>query len=125
MYHRIAGRKLGVKTDIREAMLKNMVTSLIMHERITTTVTRAKELRKLADRMITLGKKGDLAAIRQAGTTVQTKEALGKLFKELAPRFTERHGGYTRMIRSGNRKGDNAPTVIMEWTEPAKPAGKS
>lgn len=125
MYHRISGRKLGVKSDIREAMLKNMVTSLIEHERIVTTVTRAKELRKLADKMITLGKKGDLAAIRRAGTTVQTKEALGKLFKELAPRFANRNGGYTRMIRSGNRKGDNAPTVIMEWTEPAKPAGKS
>lgn len=125
MYHRISGRKLGVKSDIREAMLKNMVTSLIEHERIVTTSTRAKELRKLADKMITLGKKGDLAAIRQAATTVQTKEALGKLFKELAPRFANRNGGYTRMIRSGNRKGDNAPTVIMEWTEPAKPAGKS
>jgi len=125
MYHRISGRKLGVKTDIREAMLKNMVTSLIMHERITTTATRAKELRKLADRMITLGKKGDLAAIRRAGATVKTKEALGKLFKELAPRFSGRNGGYTRMIRSANRKGDNAPTVIMEWTEPANTAGKS
>lgn len=125
MYHRISGRKLGVKSDIREAMLKNMVTSLIIHERITTTATRAKELRKLADRMITLGKKGDLAAVRRAGATIKTKEALGKLFKELAPRFSGRNGGYTRMIRSANRKGDNAPTVIMEWTEPAKTTDKS
>ena len=122
MNHRISGRKLGMKTDIREAMLKNMVTSLILHERIVTTITRAKELRKVADRMITLGKKGNLAAVRQAGVTVKTKEALGKLFKDLGPRFTERNGGYTRIIRSSNRKGDNAPMVIMEWVDQAKPA---
>ena len=121
MNHRISGRKLGMKTDIREAMLKNMVTSLILHERIVTTVTRAKELRKIADRMITLGKKGNLAAVRQAAVTVKTKEALGKLFKDLGPRFTERNGGYTRIIRSSNRKGDNAPMVIMEWVDQAKP----
>lgn len=120
MYHRIAGRKLGQTTDHKEAMLKNLVTSLIVHERIVTTTARAKELRKLADKMITLGKKGDLAAIRQARTTVKTKEALGKLFKDLAPRFSGRNGGYTRMIRYKNRKGDNAPTVIMEWVEPAQ-----
>jgi large subunit ribosomal protein L17 len=122
MYHRISGRKLGMKTDIREAMLKNMVTSLILHERIMTTVTRAKELRKVADHMITLGKKGNLAAVRQAAVTVKTKEALGKLFKDLGPRFAERNGGYTRIIRSSNRKGDNAPMVIMEWVDQAKPA---
>ena len=122
MNHRIAGRKLGMKTDIREAMLKNMVTSLILHERIVTTITRAKELRKVADRMITLGKKGNLAAVRQAAVTVKTKEALGKLFKDLGPRFTERNGGYTRIIRSSNRKGDNAPMVIMEWVDQTKPA---
>lgn len=122
MYHRISGRKLGMKTDIREAMLNNMVTSLILHERITTTVTRAKELRKVADRMITLGKKGDLAAVRQASETIKTKEALGKLFKDLGPRFAARNGGYTRIIRSSNRKGDNAPMVIMEWVDKAKPA---
>jgi len=122
MYHRISGRKLGMKTDIREAMLKNMVTSLILHERIMTTVTRAKELRKVADHMITLGKKGNLAAVRQASVTVKTKEALGKLFKDLGPRFAERNGGYTRIIRSSNRKGDNAPMVIMEWVDQAKAA---
>ncbi len=122
MYHRISGRKLGMKTDIREAMLKNMVTSLILHERIMTTVTRAKELRKVADHMITLGKKGNLAAVRQASVTVKTKEALGKLFKDLGPRFAERNGGYTRIIRSSNRKGDNAPMVIMEWVDRAKAA---
>jgi large subunit ribosomal protein L17 len=121
MYHHISGRKLGMKTDIREAMLKNMVTSLIINERIMTTVTRAKELRKIADHMITLGKKGNLAAVRQAAVTVKTKEALGKLFKDLGPRFAERNGGYTRIIRSSNRKGDNAPMVFMEWVDQAKP----
>ena len=124
MYHRISGRKLGMKTDIREAMLNNMVTSMITHERISTTVTRAKELRKVADKMITLGKKGDLAAVRQAAVTVKTKDALGKLFKDLGPRFAERNGGYTRIIRSANRKGDNAPMVIMEWVDQPKPSAK-
>ncbi len=118
MQHLKSGRKLGRPTDHREAMLNNMVTSLILHDRITTTDTRAKELRKLADRMITLGKKGDLAAVRKAGKTVKSKEALGKLFKELGPRFEGRNGGYTRIMRTANRKGDNAPMVIMEWVEP-------
>ena len=99
-------------------MLNNLVTSLILHDRITTTEAKAKELRRLADRMITLGKKGDLAAIRRATKNVKTKEALGKLFKELAPRFAGRPGGYTRIMRYKNRKGDGAPLVIMEWVEP-------
>jgi len=117
MYHRIAGRKLGRTTDHKEAMLKNMVTSLITHERIETTEAKAKELRRTADRMITLGKKGNLASIRRAGKTVKTKEALGKLFKDLAPRFEGRNGGYTRIIHNRTRKGDGAPMVIMEWVE--------
>lgn len=100
-------------------MLKNMVTSLILNEKIVTTEAKAKELRRLADRMITLGKKGDLAAIRRASRTVRTEEALGKLFNELAPRYDGRNGGYTRIIRYKNRKGDGAPTVIMEWVEGA------
>ncbi len=118
MYHQIAGRKLGRTTDHREAMLKNLVTSLILHERLETTEAKAKELRKLADRMITLGKKGDLAAVRRASKSVKTKEALGKLMSELAPRFDGRNGGYTRIIRHKNRKGDGAPMVLIEWVEP-------
>ncbi|MEA2102159.1 MAG: 50S ribosomal protein L17 [Thermodesulfobacteriota bacterium] len=117
MNHRIAGRKLGRTTDHKEAMLKNMVTSLIIHERIETTEARAKELRRMADRMITLGKRGNLASIRRAGKTVKTREALGKLFDELAPKFEGRNGGYTRIIHSRTRKGDGAPMVIMEWVE--------
>ena len=117
MYHQISGRKLGRTTDHKEAMIKNLVTSLILHERITTTEAKAKELRRYADRIITLGKKGDLASIRRAARSVKSKEALGKLFKELGPRFQGRNGGYTRIIHYRSRKGDGAPLVIMEWVE--------
>ncbi|HNY65228.1 MAG TPA: 50S ribosomal protein L17 [Deltaproteobacteria bacterium] len=120
MYHRIAGRKLGRKADHKEALMKNLVTSLIVHERIETTVAKAKELKMLADKMITLGKKGDVAAVRLASRNIQTKEALGKLFKDLAPRFTARNGGYTRVLKYRTRKGDGAPTAIIEWVESAE-----
>jgi large subunit ribosomal protein L17 len=119
MNHQIAGRKLGRTTDHKEAMLRNLVTSLIMHDRLTTTEAKAKELRKIADRMITLGKKGDLAAVRRAGRVVRSKEALGRLFKELAPLFANRNGGYTRIIHYKIRRGDHAPMAIIEWTESA------
>lgn len=119
MNHHIAGRKLGRTTDHKLAMLKNLVTSLILHDRLTTTEAKAKELRRIADRMITLGKKGDLAAIRRASQTIQSKEALGKLFKDLAPLFAARNGGYTRIIKYKNRHGDNAPMAVIEWTESA------
>jgi large subunit ribosomal protein L17 len=121
MYHQIAGRKLGRTTDHKEAMLRNLVTSLIIHERIETTEAKAKELRRLADRMITLGKKGDLASLRRAMKSIRTKEALGKLFKEIAPRFAQRNGGYTRIIKYRNRKGDGATTAIIEWVETGAP----
>lgn len=124
MYHQIAGRKLGRTTDHREAMLKNLVTSLIIHERIETTEAKAKELRKLADRMITLGKKGDLASLRRALKSVRSKQAVGKLFTEIAPRFVARNGGYTRIIKYRNRKGDGATTAIIEWVEAGVPAQK-
>ena len=117
MNHHIAGRKLGRTTDHKEAMLKNLVTSLILHDRLTTTEAKAKELRRIADKMVTLGKKGDLAAVRRAARTVRSKEALGKLFKDLAPLFAARNGGYTRIIKYKNRHGDNAPLAIIEWTE--------
>ncbi len=122
MYHRIAGRKLGRKADHKNALMKNLVTSLIVHERLETTVAKAKELKMLADKMITLGKKGDTAAVRLALKSIQTKEAVGKLFKELAPRFTSRNGGYTRVLKYRNRKGDGAPTAIIEWVESAAAA---
>ena len=131
MNHQIAGRKLGRTTDHKEAMLRNLVTSLIMHDRLTTTEAKAKELRKIADRMITLGKKGDLAAVRRAERVLRSKEAIGRLFKELAPLFATRNGGYTRIIRYKTRRGDHAPLVIIEWTEskevkaPEKPEKKT
>lgn len=119
MNHHIAGRKLGRTTDHKIAMLRNLVTSLILHDRLTTTEAKAKELRRMAERMITLGKKGDLAAVRRAAQTVRSKEAIGKLFKDLAPLFKTRNGGYTRIIKYRNRKGDGAPLAIIEWVESA------
>jgi large subunit ribosomal protein L17 len=94
-----------------------MVTSLLEHERITTTDARAKEVRKIAEKMITLGKRGDLHARRQALSVVQQKDVVAKLFDRLAPRFQERAGGYTRIIKVGNRLGDNAPVSIIEFVD--------
>jgi large subunit ribosomal protein L17 len=98
-------------------MLRNMVTSLLDQEKITTTDARAKEVRKLAEKMITLGKKGDLHARRQALSVVQDKNVVAKLFDRLAPRYAERNGGYTRIMKVGNRAGDNAPVSIIEFVE--------
>ncbi len=129
MYHRIAGRKLGRKADHKSLLMKNLVTSLIVHERIETTVAKAKELKSYADRMVTLGKRGGTAALRLAMKGITTKEAVGKLFKEIAPRFEGRNGGYTRVMKYRNRKGDGAPTAIIEWVEtkaaPAAPEKKA
>jgi large subunit ribosomal protein L17 len=105
----------------RKALLRDLVTDLIINERITTTLSKAKELRKFADKAITLGKKGDLAAIRQVASFVRKEEAgngqdaVQKLFKELAPRYKDRNGGYTRIIKVGPRQGDNAPMSIIEY----------
>jgi large subunit ribosomal protein L17 len=117
MRHNKSGRKLGRNSGHRNAMLRNMVTSLIEHGRITTTDSRAKELRKLVDRMITLGKRGDLHARRQASQVIRTREVLAKLFDQVGPRFKDRPGGYTRIIKLGNRLGDNAPQSIIELVE--------
>jgi large subunit ribosomal protein L17 len=102
----------------RKAMMRNMVTSLIEHERIETTDTRAKEIRRLADRMVTLGKRGDLHSLRLSLKTVRTKTAAKKLFDELGPRFKEKQGGYTRIVKIGRRHGDNADMAILEWSLP-------
>jgi len=98
-------------------MLRNMVTSLLDQEKITTTDAKAKEVRKLAEKMITLGKKGDLHARRQVLSVVQDKKVVAKLFDRLAPRYAERNGGYTRIMKIGNRAGDNAPVSIIEFVE--------
>ena len=130
MYHGKAGRKLGRTSSHREAMFRNMVTSIIRHESIRTTDATAKEVRKLADRMITLGKRGDLHARRQALSVVRDKEMVAKLFGELAERFRNGAGGYTRIVKVGYRFGDNAPVSILEYIpdenrkEKAKPKKK-
>src|ERR1700746_2677712 len=111
MRHKVAGFKLGRTTSHRRSLLRNMVTSLIIEERIETTVPKAKALRPRIEKMITLGKKGDLAARRKAAAYVMTDEALTKLFDTLGPRFGDRDGGYTRIIRGGWQKRDGAATA--------------
>ncbi len=128
MRHLKAGRKFGRTSAHRKALFRNLVTALITRERIRTTLAKAKELRSKAEKTITLGKKGTLHARRLAFRTVQEKEALQKLFGPIAERFASRNGGYTRIIKIGNRKGDAAPMAFIELVEaevvkaPEKPA---
>jgi large subunit ribosomal protein L17 len=117
MRHNKSGRRLGRNSSHRKAMMRNMVTSLFDAERITTTDSRAKELRKLAERLITLGKRGDLHARRQAAEVIMDRKVVTKLFERIAPRFATRPGGYTRILKLGSRLGDNAPQSIIELVE--------
>ena len=117
MRHQHTGRTLGRSATHRRAMFRNLVTSLIIHGRVVTTDAKAKEVRRYADRMITLGKKQTIAARRRARRFIQTDEALARLFSEVAPRFANRPGGYTRVIKAGRRRGDAAPQSIVELTE--------
>lgn len=117
MRHRKARYKLGMNTSHRVAMLRNMVTSLLEHESIVTTDARAKALRTLADKMITLGKRGDLHARRQALSVIRSKDVTQSLFNDIAPRFAERTGGYTRVIKKGFRAGDGASMSIIELVD--------
>lgn len=117
MRHNNTGRRLGRKPDHRAHMMRNMVTSFLEHERITTTDTRAKELRKVVERMITLGKRGELHARRQALKVIRDEKVVAKLFDMIAPRYQERPGGYTRIIKLNNRQGDNAPMSVIELVE--------
>lgn len=117
MRHRKSGRKLGRDTSHRKAMLSNMANSLFLHERIETTVTRAKELRILAERMVTLGKKGDLGSRRRAIAFLRDKSVVHKLFTDIAVRNSSRNGGYTRIIRTRMRYGDCAPMSFIELVE--------
>lgn len=114
MRHRKTGRRLGRTTSHRRAMVRNMVTSVLDEERIVTTTPKAKEVRKVVDKMITLGKRGDLHARRQALSFIQDKNVVAKLFNELGPEYADRNGGYTRIIQTGNRRGDCAPMAILE-----------
>lgn len=137
MRHRKAGRKLGMNQTARKAMFRNMVTSLVLHERIHTTEPRAKELRRFAERMVTIAKRaptkaacdsmsGDeqrtarakrVHAIRRARRWLRDDQALSKLFDDVAVRFGERPGGYTRVVKAGYRAGDNAPMAVIEFVE--------
>ncbi|ACX52590.1 ribosomal protein L17 [Ammonifex degensii KC4] len=107
-------RKLGVKSGHRQALLRNLVTSLFREGRITTTAPRAKELRSLADRLVTLAKRGDLTARRQALRYIYDEEVVRKLFNQIAPRYADRAGGYTRILRLEHRRGDAAELVLVE-----------
>lgn len=117
MRHAKRGGKLSRTSAHRTAMLRNLVTSLLDHERVETTDAKAKQVRRLADRMITLGKRGDLHARRQALSVVRSRETTAKLFDELAERFRERPGGYTRVLKTRRRAGDAAPMSIVELVE--------
>jgi len=134
MRHRKAGRKFGRTRAHRRAMFRNLLTSLVLDEKITTTDAKAKELKRLADKLVTLAKRGDLHARRRALTMlfsqtveIQTsqgnkikrssRDALAKLFDNIGPRFSERQGGYTRVMKAGVRQGDGAPLSIIEWTD--------
>jgi len=114
MRHAKSGRKLGRTSSHREAMFRNMVTSLFEHERIVTTEHKAKELRPIAEKMITLAKRGDLHARRQALSYMRSKNVVAKLFDQIKDQFADRNGGYTRIIRTGIRTGDAAPMAIIE-----------
>src|SRR5271169_5543245 len=116
MRHLNQGRKLNRTSSHRKALFRNLVLSLIEHERIKTTDAKAKELRRFADRMVTLGKRGDLSARRRAFAFIQSRDAVKKLFDEIAPRFKDRAGGYTRVIKYGFRRGDAADLSIIEFT---------
>ena len=117
MRHAKHGGKLSRTGAHRKAMLRNLVTSLLEHGRIETTDAKAKELRRIADRMITLGKRGDLHARRQALSVIRNRETTAKLFDQLADRFRERPGGYTRVLKTRRRVGDAAPMSIVELVE--------
>lgn len=117
MRHLKQGRKLGRTTAHRRALLRNLATALLEHERIVTTEPKAKELRRVADKLVTLGKRGDLHARRQALEVVRSNAVVRKLFNDIAPRFAERKGGYTRVLRLGYRPGDAAAMAIIELVD--------
>lgn len=122
MKHRVVGRRLDRTTEHRTAMLRNMATSLFRHERITTTTPKAKELRRFAEKIVTLAKKGTPHARRIANREVRDVEVLNKLFGSLADRFKARAGGYTRVVRVGRRHGDNAELAVIELLDRAPAA---
>jgi len=117
MKHNIKHRKLNRTSSHRKALLMNLSNALIKHEQITTTLPKAKELRPFIEKLVTLGKKGDLTARRKAIAILQDDKMTKKIFDTLAIRYNERNGGYTRIIKLGNRYGDNAPTAVIEFVD--------
>ena len=117
MRHGIAYRKLGRKPEHRKAMFANMAAALIKHEQISTTLPKAKELRPVGEKLITLGKRGDLHARRQAIAQIRDIAMVKKLFEVLGPRYKDRKGGYTRVLKAGFRYGDSAPVAVIEFVD--------
>ena len=117
MRHRMGARKLNRTSSHRKAMFSNMVVSLLVHEQIKTTLPKAKELRRVADKIITLGKRGTLHTRRQAFSFLRDDDAVSKLFSALAERYKDRSGGYTRVLKAGYRYGDNAPMAVIELVD--------
>ncbi|MEE8544648.1 MAG: 50S ribosomal protein L17 [Alphaproteobacteria bacterium] len=117
MRHRLSGRKLNRTSSHRKAMFKNMAAALIKHEQITTTLAKAKDLRRVADRLVTLGKRSGLHARRQALAVLKDKGLAEKLFSTLAKRYADRPGGYTRVLKAGYRYGDSAPMAVIELVD--------
>jgi large subunit ribosomal protein L17 len=117
MRHRKSGRKLNRNSSHRHAMFRNMAASLLEHESITTTLPKAKELRRVVEPLVTLGKEDSVAARRLAFSRLRNKEVVGKLFTDVGPRFKARAGGYTRILKCGYRQGDKAPMAIIEFVE--------
>ena len=114
MRHKCAGRQFGRNTGHRKALFRSLVTSFFAHERIETTEAKAKEIQPMTEQMITLGKQGDLHARRQALSFIRDKDVVARLFKDVAPRFSSRNGGYTRLVKTRRRLGDGAEMAILE-----------
>mgnify|MGYP000318370573 CR=1 FL=1 len=117
MKHNIGHRKLNRTSSHRKSLLMNLSNALIKHEQITTTLTKAKELRPFVEKIVTLGKRGDLESRRKAIAILQDKKMTTKIFDTFADRYKERKGGYTRIVKIGNRYGDNAPTAVIEFVD--------
>ena len=117
MRHRVSGRKLNRTSTHRKSMFNNMAAALVKHEQIRTTLPKAKELRRIVDKLITLGKRGDLHARRQALAAIKDAALVEKLFSALAKRYAERAGGYTRVLKAGYRYGDSAPMAVIELVD--------
>lgn len=117
MRHRVSGRHFGRTANQRKALLRGLIISLLEHQRIETTLAKAKEVKKLAERIVTLGIKGDLHSKRVALSHIPNRKAIAKLFGEIAPRFSGRNGGYLRLIRTRNRVNDGAPMAVLEFID--------